>query len=213
MTFRTNSPADHEGRLDAESADSLGSTWDAQDQRLAECLSLAWVPSELDLGVQERLLSFAFEDPLAPATDLERTEAARLRRALEHGSPHRDADFARALALAAGKGNEDVERAAQRVALTADVPSPRRSHVIYVAFAASVLVAAAAAAILLSLFPLARPALVAASSEQHMVTSRSTAALFHEKFAVGKTSERVDLIVAARTRELRANRFAAWGIR
>jgi hypothetical protein len=212
MTSRTNRPTDHEGRFEPDGADGPGATWDA-DQSLAELLSTTWAPSELSPGAQERLVSLALEDPLAPATELERTEAARLRRALEGGPICRDADLARAFALAAGGGNYDVERATQSAALRAGLPSPRQTNVIYVAFAATALAAAAAAAILLSLFPVDRPALVTAPAEQQMVLSRSTASLFQEKFAVGKTSERVDLIVAARARELRANRFAAWGIR
>ena len=66
----------------------------------------------------------------------------------------------------------------------------------------------------LSLLPVDGPALVAApDTQQPLISSRSTTPLFREKFAVGKASARVDLIIAARSRELRANRFMAWGIR
>ena len=46
-----------------------------------------------------------------------------------------------------------------------------------------------------------------------LAQQRSTAPLFHEAFpASGRTTERVDTIVAARERDLRENQFARWGV-
>jgi hypothetical protein len=47
-----------------------------------------------------------------------------------------------------------------------------------------------------------------------VATSRSTTALFPDGIPVtGGTSERVDRIAFARAQDLRANRFARWGVR
>jgi hypothetical protein len=213
MTSRNDTPTNVE-RTDPDLADGETRTEYAQDQALADLLSAAYDPSELSPQAQERLLALAFEDPLASATDAERTAGARLRRALDGGPTCRDADLAVSLALAAGRAEYDLEGILERAANRAGLRPVRRTHVIYVAFGAAAVAAAAAAALLLSLFPVGRPAPVAAANAQStMVSSHSTAPLFQEKFVVGKASERVDLIVAARSRDLRANRFTAWGIR
>ena len=49
--------------------------------------------------------------------------------------------------------------------------------------------------------------------EADLAVSRSTAALFSEKFDTAETTSRVDRIVSARSRELRSNRYALWGVR
>jgi hypothetical protein len=213
MNSKKDTPADFE-RADLDVSDGADSTEYAQDQAFADLLSLTYGPPELSPQAQERLLSLALEDPLAPPTEKERAEGRRLRRALEGGPMSRDAELARSLAFAAGRADYDIAAVLRRSATMAGVASARRSNVIYVAFGAAAVAAAAAALLVLSLFPVNRPALVAApDAEEVMVSSRSTAPLFQEKFALGKASERVDLIVAARSRDLRANRFTAWGIR
>ncbi|MBN1610252.1 MAG: hypothetical protein JW940_26730 [Polyangiaceae bacterium] len=213
MNPRDYTPADSD-RPDPDVWDGDARAEHAQDQALAELLSLACNPPELSPAAQERLLSFAFEDPLAPATDVEQAEGRRLRRALDGGPTTRDADLAVSLASAAGRVDYDLEGVLERAASMAGLPAARRTNVIYAAFGAAGVAAAAAAALILSLYPADRPALATHPDvQQAMVSSHSTAPLFQEKFAVGKASERVDLIVAVRSRELRANRFTAWGIR
>jgi hypothetical protein len=213
MNPKDHTPADFE-RPDTDVSDGDACAEYAQDRALADLLSLAYHPAQLSAQAQERLLSLAFEEPLAPATDVEQADARRLRRALDGASTSHDADLAVSLACAAGKVDCDLEGVMERAASLAGLPSPRRTNVIYVAFGAAALAAAAAAALVLSMAPVDPPALAAAPhTEPALVSSRSTTPLFQESFAVGKASERVDLIVAARSRELRANRFTAWGIR
>jgi hypothetical protein len=213
MNPRDNTPADFE-RREPDVLDGEVRTDSVQDQALADLLSLAYNPVELSPQAQERLLSLALEDPLAPATAAERTDGRRLRRAIDGGPTSSDADLAVSLAYAAGRTDYEIEGVLQRAASMAGLPSTRRTNVIYVAFGAAAVAAAAAAALVLSLLPVDGPALVAApDTQQPLISSRSTTPLFREKFAVGKASARVDLIIAARSRELRANRFMAWGIR
>jgi hypothetical protein len=52
----------------------------------------------------------------------------------------------------------------------------------------------------------------AAVAPPRLEVSRSTAALFSERFAPGHATERIDRIAVARERELRKNRFASWGV-
>jgi hypothetical protein len=42
---------------------------------------------------------------------------------------------------------------------------------------------------------------------------RSTVSLFSERFETEDTTARMDAIASARGRELRDNRYAAWGVR
>jgi hypothetical protein len=73
---------------------------------------------------------------------------------------------------------------------------------------------AAAAAALLFLPTLSRSDAPAASAEPSaLVKPHSTAPLFAERFETGATTARMDLIASARGRDLRDNRYAAWGVR
>ncbi|HEX2872438.1 MAG TPA: hypothetical protein VHP33_14315 [Polyangiaceae bacterium] len=189
-------------------------------------LEAALRPSELDPAVGERLLEMALEDPLAPPSEEELIESARLRDALDQGTPDADAALLRALgapfAAPAAPPSEGaaVERALQAAlepqpqeAQQAEPAGPaRRSNVVYAVFGAgSALLAAAAAAVLFvgtmrSSAP--APARAAAYAEP-----RSTASLFTDRFETGDTTARMDLIASARSRDLRDNRYAAWGVR
>jgi hypothetical protein len=201
-------------RPEPDGSDGVAATERAAVEALADLLSLAYDPPDLSPRTQEQLLSLAFDDPLAQASDVERTAARRLRSALDGGPTSCDADLAVSLAFAAGKVGCDVGDAVERAVVRAGLPSARRTNVVFVAFGAAAVATAAAAALVLSLYPADRPPLATAPAAQPaMISSHSTAPLFQERFEVGKASERVDLIVAARSRELRANRFAAWGIR
>jgi hypothetical protein len=187
----------------------------ATESALAEALRAAWAPRTLDPALNELLIEAALEDPLAPASEAEIVESERLRDALEGKGEHPDALLARALRTANTPAPLSNERANQ---LVPELSSPRRSsNVVYVAFGAVAATAmAAAAAAMLFLAPVEHePAAATAVSVPNptLAQSRSTTALFHEKFATEDTSGRIDRIAAVRARELRQNRYAQWGLR
>lgn len=187
-------------------------------------LEAAWRPGELDPAVNERLLEMALEDPLAPPSEEELIESARLRDALEQGTPNAEAALLRALgapfAAPAGVAPETetaaIERALQAAQVAPEQAAParpgRRSNVVYAVFGAgSALLAAAAAAVLfVGTMRSSEPPSPQASA---YAEPRSTAPLFEAPFETGATTARMDLIASARSRDLRDNRYAAWGVR
>lgn len=156
----------------------------------------------------------------APPTDEELAAAAALADALasKEAASSDAALYAEALRNAFAPAPLADDRLDAIVEAALDRALPRqRGRVIRVAFggAAAVLAMAAAAALFLRIGeqkdaasasnPSALPTLLAARSAQD---------LFDEPFPrTGGTSERVDRIASARERELRANRYAAWGVR
>ena len=73
---------------------------------------------------------------------------------------------------------------------------------------------ALAAGIALWLMHLEEPKLTAtAEQREQLVQSRSVAPLFAETFDSKTPTERIDRIVAIRSRELRQNRYATWSVR
>lgn len=199
------------------------------ERELGEALRAAWAPSELDSKKNEALIALAIEDPLAPASDEEIAESERLRRALEGEGEHPLSDLARALAAASRPAALGKSTAARLEAeLGADPPrdqpaeserapssAARRGRVIYVMFGAAAATLALAASIALFVGPLreAPDSGDVAARMQDLALSRSTAAMFQEKFETGETTARVDRIATARERELRSNRYALWGVR
>jgi hypothetical protein len=175
-----------------------------EEAALATALRAAFAPGELAPARHAEILRAALEDPLAPASEDELRESERLRLALERRDDgHPDAALARALAAAARPtelARATAERAARRV-------GPRRPNVVYVTFGALALAAAAAFALFV-----ARPDRGAEPSAA-LVPSRTTEPLFHEAFATGAASERIDRIASARERDARENRYALWGVR
>lgn len=138
-----------------------------------------------------------------PPTEEELAESERLRRELEvKDSTHPDAQLARALHLAVHP--RPLDQLSHRRILDRYVP--RRTAAPYlVAFAA-------AAAVLVAFFSL--------KTTQHappaaaLVQPHTTQALFKDAFPrEGDTSKRMDAIVASRTRDLRSNRYARWGVK
>jgi hypothetical protein len=188
-----------------------------QEEELARALRAAFAPSEVDAAVNEALIAAALEDPLAPPTEEEIAQSERLRRALEGHADHPSADLARALRAAAAP-RELSARAAHRLVLASvrATPRARRGKVIYVSFGAT---AAAIATLAASWLMLVRPALDGAragagrTAAGDLVVSRSTAAMFSEKFETAGTTSRVDRIATSRARDLRSNRYALWGVR
>jgi hypothetical protein len=178
------------------------------ERELELALRAAWHPAELDPARHEQLLELALEDPLAPPTAEEIVESERLRRALDGDGAHEHLDLARAL------------QAATRPKPTSKpVPVPEaRPRVIYVAFGAATALLAAAAAFAVVIGSLssreaAPRAAQAPLAPATLSTSRSSTALFQEPFTLEGTTARMDRIAGARERELRENRYLAWGVR
>jgi len=168
----------------------------------------AWRPQDIDPQLNELLIQQALEDPLAEPSREELAEAEALRAALETNTPHPDAELARALRAA----NTPAEISVERVPALVERATATKGNVIFVTFGAASLALAAAAALMLVFQPSQRapaPSTVGSS----YALSRSTAPLFESKFERQETSRRVDRIASARARELRANRYAAWGVR
>ena len=193
-------------------------------------LEAALRPEALDPATNERLLELALLDPLSPASEEELVESARLRDALDsaaHGraepgaAEHEDAPVLRALTAAFGAESSDTpaatsaaETAAEQALPPALKPESRTGNVVYVAFGAVSLALAAAAAVLLTFtarVPLGDSAAEPATAT--LIKPHSTAPLFSDRFDTGGTTARMDLIASERARDLRDNRFTAWGVR
>jgi hypothetical protein len=215
----------------ADEAETLSA---AEEARLLTALEAALRPGELDPAVNERLIELALEDPLAPPSEAELIESARLRDALEGHAAHADLATLGALRAAYQSGAHeapDLESALERALPAA--ARPRRTNVVYAVFGAGSAVLAAAAALVLVLggsgskeAPVAASAPLASGAAQSVVVAeadepgdlarpRSTASLFTpgEPFRTADTTARIDLIASTRGRDLRGNRYAAWGVR
>jgi len=204
-------------------------------------LASAWSPGALDPAANERLLAIALgaatdaalED--APPSEAERVAADELAVALDGRSTSGSSDrispelaLARSLRAAVRPIALD-ELASQRLVrgalATARVDPARGAGRWRTAAAAGALALAASIAGLMlgervDRGPqLAAPAAPAARSERiaraELVAPRSASALFAAADfpAAGGERARVDRIAAARTVDLRNNRFAAWGVR
>lgn len=82
----------------------------------------------------------------------------------------------------------------------------------YAIFGAGSAVVAAAAVVMLFLGTASRSTPTAAMAGD-FAKPRSTAPLFDERFETAETTARMDAIASARSRDLRDNRYAAWGVR
>jgi hypothetical protein len=192
-----------------------------EEAELLQALEAALRPTELDGDVNERLLALALEDPLAPPSEEELIESARLRDALAAGTADADAGLLRALAAPFTLASADevaLERAlpsavrpGSEAAASDDGRAPRR-NVVYALFGAASAVVAVAAAVALFVASSRSEAPLGAQAGAYVVP-RSTAPLFAERFDTGDTTARMDLIASARGRELRDNRYASWGVR
>jgi hypothetical protein len=178
-----------------------------QEAELLEALEAALRPAELDPAVQERLLEMVLEDPLAPPSEAERVESARLRDALERGGPHEDQALLTALRSAT---EPHADMAAVENAVKGALPERRRGNVIYAVFGGASALLAAAAVLLLFV---GTAKLEAPAPAADYAKPRSTTPLFTESFDTQGTTARMDLIASERSRELRDNRYASWGVR
>lgn len=209
---------------------------DADPLALALRCAAAPSPGSLDAVDHESLLARAFGDLEAPPTKAEQVAADRLRDALDGGAAGAcsDAHLAHALrvavrppALDVTRNVELVERAlAMRVA-PSTAPAARVDRATgaggrVLRFPVAALAALTAMAAGFSLFfatrgaTLVSPAALETAGAEVFIRARSTEGLFDatEPFPrAGGESARIDRIASARSSDLRANRFAAWGVR
>jgi hypothetical protein len=173
----------------------------SEEAELLEALTAAVRPEALSDSRHERLIQFALEEPLGEPDEAELAEARALRNALESRGELPEAGLARALRHAVQPASELESRSAAQRALTA-LP---RSRLVLVAVATTT-VLSLAAGLALVLSPAAEQRPVPGLAE-----SRSLSPLFAGA-PVASESERLDRIVSVRSRELRDNRFARWGV-
>jgi hypothetical protein len=180
-----------------------------EEARVLTALEAALRPGELDRAHHQRSIEAALADPCAPPTSEELVESARLREALGQGLPA--ADAAGLHVLRAAFDPEPANPQQLQRALGDLGVKPRSANRVYALFGAAGLSLAVAAGLALVIGG------VSTSSEpppaSQLAVPRSTTPLFSEPFATHSTSARMDRIATARTRDLRSNRFAAWGVK
>ena len=183
----------------------------AEEHRLSTLLRHAFAPSEIDAARHERLLLAALEDPFAEPSAEELVESERLRQAFDGHGDHEDLRLSRALSAAFGP---KLERPLPEPQLEVKARVRPAGVVIFYRFAAVVAAVAVAAAVLLRVAPGLRKSSPPAADLAilALAQSRSTAALFQVDSA-SAPSERIDRIASARSRDLRDNRYALWGVR
>ena len=182
----------------------------AEELRLAALLKSAFAPSELEPARHERLLQAALDDPFAAPSPEELVESERLRRALDGNGDHLDLVLARALSAAYAPSKVPPTAVAPAILTTSARPTAK---LLYLRFAGVAAALVAAAALLLVMSTRTSPEASAPELPAlALVQSRSTAALFRSA-AVGPPSARIDRIASVRERDLRANRYAMWGVR
>jgi hypothetical protein len=181
-----------------------------ESARWLQAVRAAISPDEISAERHERILSAALEDPFAEPSAEELREAEALRVALDSGGEHEHAGLARALGNALGRAELEPSRA-ERSLEKAVPPSPARSNVIWVAFgaAASALSLAAAVALVIG----STRSEEASVARRELALSRSLAPLLEADAARLSPSERMDRMASARAKDLRENRYTAWGVR
>lgn len=190
----------------------------SEERRLADLLRNACAPQGIDPARHEQLLLSALEDPFAAPSAEELIESERLRQALDGQGDHESLILARALAAAflpakaAPLSVPDLVQQPTAPSATKPGAIARDRNVVRLRFAGGGAALAAAAAVWLALSagPRAEPA--ADLPTLALAQSRSTAALFQNE-AGDAASSRIDRIASARSRELRDNRYALWGVR
>ncbi len=183
----------------------------AEEQRLIELLRDAWAPPELDQSRHDRLLRAALDDPFAPASPDELAQSERLRRALDGDGDHLDLVLARALA-AAHAPNAVTRTAYPPLSLPASRNARRMpARLSYLRFGSALAGLAAAAAVIVAVNARSSRAPVPDLPALALAQSRSTAPLFPAAAAL-PPSARIDRIAGLRERDLRANRYALWGV-
>jgi hypothetical protein len=232
-------PADHEALLaltlgddvagvspeEQEAAERLRAALDGQASdplaELAAALRCAHEAAELDDVDHETLIAVTLGDEAASLDADEQTQAETLRRALEGEGGHPLADLAVAARHAHGAGEVRIaELSHERVLRRAGVVTPRRGDKTRRLSTGTIVGAVVSLAAGVALFFGSMQWLETQSTRRApaaaLINSRSTQELFDpgEPFPQkGGESERMGKIVASRQADLRANRFAAWGVR
>jgi hypothetical protein len=199
-------------------AEALRDALDRGEDPLAGELRAAFAPDALAEADLDAVLARAMGDESA-TTRVEREAAYRLRAEIEGEAPVREAAVLHALKVAAAPPALDPARNEELIAAAlarAAPPRLRRRAVVRrlapVTIAAITGITALAAG--LALF-FGQPKLEAPATAA-LIPARSTQELFDATTPFprrGEESARIDRIAAARASDLRANRFAAWGVR
>jgi hypothetical protein len=193
--------------LPDESHDELELLPAEEEHRLGVALVAAHAPLGLTNAGHEAILQRTLFEVDSSPSEAEAAAAEELRRALETGDrTHPDAALAQALAAAvAGDGQPALRDPFAP-------PSARKrtagGKVIRARFGAVVLGLAAAAGLVLLVQSRAERA--PAGEQPLFATSRSLAPLVQDTEL--STSARLDRIASVRARELRDNRYLAWGV-
>jgi hypothetical protein len=191
---------------------------------LAEALRAAWAPEALSADDVDAIVARSLGDEDAPPTAAERREADALRDALDGRGEVADAELAGALRAAARPKDLDaatnaalVERALARRPSRSGAPSGARAiRVLFAAATAVTAMAAGFALFMTSNRAAPEPSAASVAAPPSLIPARSASELFDltEPFPrTGGESARIDRIASARTADLRANRFASWGVR
>jgi hypothetical protein len=190
-----------------EEPDELGSE---EERALAEALIASVRPTPLSSARHEEILARALgatpeEDAATPE---ELADASAFAQAIDGRGDHADLALARALRFATRP--EALAAEALEGALARSLGQRKRApNVYFVSFGAASAVLALAAGVLLFLrFEPAEP-----EPRPELLLSRSLAPLLGPEAADLSASARLDRIASARSRDLRANRYAAWGVR
>ena len=183
-----------------------------EDAKLARALKRTVDPRALDDEEHRALLDRVLSEDDAAPTPEEIAESERLREELDDpGSQHPDVLLARSLRHAVAP--KPIEAATHRKILDRVLPESRPRRVQTFVLAS---VFAAAAAIALAIIPLRKgdESSIGPDVSAGLVHVHAADDLFAEPFPKEQlTSARIDRIASARTRDLRSNRFAKWGVR
>lgn len=200
---------------DERPSDPTGMLPPTLEDELATALRSAVGSAELDPRLNELLIAQALEDPLAAPTEDEQLAADALRAALDGDAalPPDSADAQLATLLRAAVAPSAPTDLSVERALRAALPRDGRSRALPVAAGVTATLLALAASVAIVVRSQHDDRAESGDLSAELVTSRSTAALFHEKFEPAETSARVDRIALARSKDLRANRYALWGVR
>lgn len=199
-------------------AEALRAALDRGEDPLAAALHAAFTPRAAADDDLDALLARAMGDESA-ATQAEREAALRLRAELEGEAEVHEAAILMALKVAADPPALPAERNDALVNAALFRARKRSTLLRFVPFtmAAAAGLSAVAAAFAFYLSG-ARdvPAPAATVAVAALIPARSTQELFDAATPFprrGEESARIDRIAAARKSDLRANRFAAWGVR
>jgi hypothetical protein len=185
-----------------------------EEARWVAAIRVACSPTPIAEARHEQILREALEDPLAEPSDEELREAEALRLALDQGGDHEHARLARALGHALGTPPAEARAAERALEKALEKPSAR-GNVVWVAFGVAASGLALAASVMLVIGGARRSASesAAAVAREELTPSRSLAPLLNTDAEQLSPSERMDRIASVRARELRQNRYAAWGVR